>query len=240
MITTDKTIRDIAVENPGATRLFEKLGIDYCCGGQRSLQDACTAAKLDVESVLQQLEAAGTQPKAERKEWASESMAALVDHILAKHHVYTRESLARIAPLLVKVLGVHAGNHPELNEVEAAFRALDQELKMHMMKEENILFPYIVQMEEAVSRGLRPAMPMFGTVQNPVHMMMAEHDSAGACLRRIRQASNDLRAPADACFSYHELYRALTDLEGDLHQHIHLENNLLFPRAVEMEAANLR
>jgi regulator of cell morphogenesis and NO signaling len=140
-----------------------------------------------------------------------------------------------LTPLLEKVCSVHGQNHPELHSIQTNFRGLVDELTMHMMKEEMMLFPYIVRMEESVIEKQPILPPPFGTVQNPVSMMMHEHDSAGDALRAMRKASGGYAAPADACVSYQTLYKALAELEADLHQHIHLENNILFPRAIAME-----
>ena len=145
------------------------------------------------------------------------------------------KSLDRIEPLLAKVCSVYGEQTPELLQIQALFGELKRELILHMMKEENILFPYITQLEEAMSAGMSAPVPMFGTVRNPVRMMMTEHDGAGDVLRSIRQLSNDFNLPADACVSYQTFYGALEELEQDLHQHIHLENNILFPCAIEME-----
>jgi regulator of cell morphogenesis and NO signaling len=228
------TVRELAVVNPSATRIFEKFGIDYCCGGEKSLAEACTAAKVNPEVVKTALEEP-VLPTHER-DWQRASLAELVVHIVEKHHQFTREEIARLTPLLAKVEGVHGQNHPEINQVQGLFRGLAQEMTMHMMKEEHMLFPYIEQLEEAVNRGTQPAPPMFGTVQNPVRMMMMEHDASGEALRRIRELTDAYTAPADACVSYQTLYKALQEFEADLHQHIHLENNILFPRAVALES----
>ena len=239
--TTEKTVRELALEQPGATRVFEKLGIDYCCGGNKSLQEACRAANLSLDDVLGSLAAAvhsaQPSPRAPRGngDWQTDPLADLIAHINRSHHKYTRDEIARLGPLFAKVCSVHGQNHPELLAMQNTFHALAQELTMHMMKEEMVLFPYIVRMEEAVltKDELLPA--PFGSVQNPVAAMEHEHDSAGNALRALRQASNDYTAPADACISYQTLYKALLTFEADLHQHIHLENNILFPRAVAME-----
>lgn len=236
-ISATKTVRDLAVELPGATRVFEKLGIDYCCGGGKSLADACASAKQPLESVMDSLQKAiaESQRASTMTDWAQARLAALITHIIEKHHAYTREELQRLEPLLAKVCKVHGQNHPELLQIQRLFGGLEQELTMHMMKEEQILFPYIVQMEEAVERGRPAPVSPFGTVQNPIRMMMMEHDSAGDALKQMRDLSGGFTAPADGCISYQTLYRALLDLEADLHQHIHLENNILFPRAERME-----
>ncbi len=234
----NQTVRDVAVENPASTRVFEKFGIDYCCGGGKSLREACQAANIAPEKLLESLQAAN-QPKGGngKQDWNSAPLAELVDHIVETHHAFTREELDRLDPLLAKVCSVHGQRHPELLKIQQHFAGLAQELTMHMMKEEQVLFPYVVRMEEAVVER-RPVMPpMFGTVRNPVQMMIHEHDSAGQALHEMRELSAGYTAPQDACVSFQTLYRALDELERDLHQHIHLENNILFPRAVQMEGS---
>jgi regulator of cell morphogenesis and NO signaling len=239
-VSTARTVRELALEIPEATRIFEKIGIDYCCGGGKSLEEACAAANLSVDEVLDRLELAEQAARAKQKDrnWQTEPLADLVAHINGTHHKYTREEIARLGPLFDKVVSVHGKNHPELQHVRAAFRGLAQELTVHMMKEEAVLFPYIVRMEESVIQREPVPPPPFGSVQNPVAMMMHEHDSAGEALRSMRQASAGYTPPGDACISYQTLYKALGDFETDLHQHIHLENNILFPRAIEMDQAH--
>jgi regulator of cell morphogenesis and NO signaling len=236
-MSTAKTVREVAVEFPEATRIFERFGIDYCCGGNQSLEEACAASNLSVDQVLDSLELAEQTARAKQKDrnWQTEPLADLVAHITSTHHKYTREEIARLRPLFDKVCSVHGKNHPELQQVRASFQEVAQELTPHMMKEEMMLFPYIVRMEEAVIQKEPILPPPFGTVQNPVAMMMREHDSAGDALRVMRQASAGYTPPGDACISYQTLYQALAAFETDLHQHIHLENNILFPRAIEME-----
>jgi len=236
-VITEKTVRELAVENPATTRIFEKLGIDYCCGGNQSLEEACRAANLSVDRVLNSLEMAEQTTRATPQihDWQREPLADLIARIKNTHHKYTREEIARLAPLFEKVCSVHGENHPELLRMRATFAGLAQELTMHMMKEEMVLFPYIVRMEEAVIQH-EPILPApFGSVQNPVAMMEHEHASAGNALRGMRQESGGYVAPPDACISFQTLYKALADFEADLHQHIHLENNILFPRAIAME-----
>jgi regulator of cell morphogenesis and NO signaling len=236
-MTAEKTVRELALESATATRVFEKLGIDYCCGGNKSLAAACRVSNLSVDEVIDSLEMAEEAAHAAKKNrnWQDEPLADLIAHIKNTHHKYTREEMARLVPLLDKVCSVHGKNHPELKQVRASFQSLVQELTTHMMKEERVLFPYIVRMEEAVVQE-EPILPSpFGSVQNPVSMMEHEHESAGSALRTMREASCGYTAPGDACTSYKTLYRALADFEADLHQHIHLENNILFPRAITME-----
>jgi regulator of cell morphogenesis and NO signaling len=230
-----KTVREIAVEMPAATRLFEKLGIDYCCGGARPLAEACASAGLEVDQVVASLEQIGEAKGADARDWRTASLNDLITHINDTHHVFTRDELDRIEPLLAKVHRVYGERRPELARIEAIFLELKRELSLHMMKEEQVLFPYVRQLELAVAGVTARPAPHFGTVQNPVRMMMMEHDAAGEMLRELRQLSNDYTPPEDACVSYKTLYGALEGLEQDLHQHIHLENNILFPRAIAME-----
>jgi len=236
-MTAERTVRELALENTTATRVFEKLGIDYCCGGNKSLGEACQASNLSVDQVIDSLEMAEEAAHATQKDrnWQIEPLADLVVYIKNIHHKFTREEMARLAPLLEKVCLVHGKNHPELQQVRASFQGLVEELTTHMMKEERVLFPTIVRMEEAVIQKEPLLPPPFGSLQNPVSMMEHEHDSAGNALRAMREASCGYTPPGHACISYQTLYTALADVEADLHQHIHLENNILFPRAIEME-----
>ncbi len=239
-VMTAKTVREVALENAAATRVFEKLGIDYCCGGNLPLEQACQKAGIPLDTVLDSLEMEEETARSARQvhDWQSEPLSDLIAHIKNTHHKYTREETVRLATLLQKVCSVHGKNHSELFQIQSIFGGLAQELTMHMMKEEMVLFPYILRMEEAVIQK-EPVLPApFGTIENPIAMMEHEHDSAGRALRTIRTASNDFAVPADACVSYQTLYKALAAFEADLHQHIHLENNILFPRASAMEKAH--
>jgi regulator of cell morphogenesis and NO signaling len=240
MLETTKTVREYALEMPRATCIFEKLGIDYCCGGGKSLADACAKAGVAVDEVLGSLKGIENPDGMSASEgWQAVSLAELIAHIVEKHHAFTRQELARLDALVVKVCGVHGQNHPELFRIQKQFQELSRELEPHMLKEERVLFPFIIQMEEAAKNNRTLPTPPFGTVRNPVRVMMAEHDAAGDILRAMREVSSDYTTPEDACISYQTLYDALAALEADLHQHIHLENNILFPRAAEMEAPTL-
>jgi regulator of cell morphogenesis and NO signaling len=237
-----RTVKELAIEIPNATRTFEKLGIDYCCGGSRTLSDACRHAHVPLEKVVNELEQGSDFKPGEQsgaQEVARGTLAQLVEHIVGKHHVYVKQELPRLEQLLRKVVAVHGEGHPELRGIQQAFQGMSTELTMHMMKEEHILFPYIVAMETAVSSGRPIPRPAFGSVSNPVNMMELEHESAGAALKEISSLSSNYQPPESACFSYRTLYAALKDFEADLHQHIHLENNILFPRAIAMESAEV-
>jgi regulator of cell morphogenesis and NO signaling len=236
-IATTQTVGEIAAELPGCTREFEKLGIDYCCGGNRTLDQACAEAKLPVQQVLDRLKRSAEAARQANpgENWQSAPLADLVANITTTHHAFVRSECPRIVALTQKVTGVHGKNHPELLRVQELFAALSEELTVHLMKEEQILFPYIVRMEESCVAG-EPAPPaMFGTVMNPIGMMMHEHDGAGDALRALRETTHEYTLPPKACISYRTLYQALQGFEADLHQHIHKENNILFPRAAAME-----
>ena len=235
-LATSKTVRELALEISGATRVFESVGIDYCCGGNRSLADACVAAGVTAESVVNSLEHAnGSHAGSEEPNFLTATLAELIDHIVEKHHAFTKTEIERLRALIEKVNNAHGQNHPELAQLRSLFATLSAELEPHMMKEERMLFPYVVQMEDAMRRERTHPYPPFGTVANPVHMMMLEHETAGEVLRKMREVTENYAIPPDACISYQTLYQALDGFEKDLHQHIHLENNILFPRAVEME-----
>ena len=235
---TSKTVRELALEIPRATRVFERLGIDYCCGGGRSLEEACDAAHVRVEDLERMLAEAEEHPPGAGQDdaaWQRAPLFGLIAHIIQKHHYFVRRELRRIEPLLARVISSHGEKHPELLEVQRQFRGLGEELIQHMMKEEQILFPYVTHLEESESRREPVAPPRFGSAENPIRMMMHEHESAGSVLRTIRSHTGDYRLPPGACAGYETLYQSLQDFEQDLHQHIHLENNILFPRALELE-----
>ncbi|MDT4966119.1 MAG: regulator of cell morphosis and signaling [Acidobacteriota bacterium] len=235
---TTKTVRDLAVELPGATRVFEKLKIDYCCGGERTLEVACEIAGVETKDVWQLLEAEQTQmPSEQTTNFQGALLTELIQHILDKHHVFTRAEMVRLDALIEKVCSVHGQNHRELLRVKSLFKFLSEDLEPHMAKEESVLFPYIIKLEEAALQKETSPAPPFGTVKNPVRIMMLEHETVGSLLRDLRDASAEYSVPADGCISYQTLYQALGEFEGDLHQHIHLENNILFPRAIAMENA---
>lgn len=232
-----RTVRDLATELPNATRIFEQFGIDYCCGGSKRLQDACRQANIAVDDVLRSLEGGQTvEPGAQPDgDFNSARLTELIAHILATHHAYVKQEIPRLKQLLVKVVAVHGAGHPELSSVQQIFNDVADELSAHMMKEEIVLFPYIDKLEQAASAGKPAPVAPFGSISNPIRMMEMEHESAGNALREMRSLTSDYAPPEGACFSYKTLYSALHDFESDLHQHVHLENNILFPRAVELE-----
>jgi len=237
MTAKAQTVREIALEQPSSIRVFERYGIDYCCGGRKPLAEACAAGKLEVDTVIAALEAAAKTAAPIVQDWTEASLEKLSGHIVATHHTYVKRELPRLAELALKVVARHGATKAELPVIQASLARLDEELTQHLAKEEAILFPYIVSLERAIAEGGAKPHGCFGTVANPVAMMTQEHDAAGVVLAEIRQLSHNFVTPADACPTYHAFYDGLKDFEQDLHQHIHLENNILFPRAIDLEAS---
>ncbi len=235
MTPTTQTVREIALEQPSSIRVFEKFGIDYCCGGRRPLAEACTAGNLEVDTVIAALEAAAATPNSEVENWAGKSLESLSTHIATTHHAYVKRELPRLAMLAEKVVNRHGPTKTELPVIAATLAQLDEELTQHLGKEEAVLFPYIANLERAVAIGAAKPQSCFGTVANPIAMMTQEHEGAGTLLAEIRRLSHDFTTPEDACPTFHAFYDGLKEFEQDLHQHIHLENNILFPRAIELE-----
>lgn len=240
-IDQNRTVRELAVELASATRVFEKLGIDYCCGGHRTLTAACELANVSVTAAVTSLEVAESIMQGSRaaKDWSREPLADVIQHIVNTHHGYIREELPRLEALLSKVSAKHGASHPELGGVSTIFEAVKDELMLHLVKEEQVLFPYIIRLEEASLAGEMVPPAMFGSVQNPIQMMEKEHDGVGDAFRRMRALTRDFLVPSGGCMSYQELYRGLTAFEADLHQHIHLENNILHVRALAMEGGRV-
>ncbi|MBV8126233.1 MAG: iron-sulfur cluster repair di-iron protein [Planctomycetaceae bacterium] len=235
-ITQDTPVGSIVVERLGRASVFERLGIDYCCHGATPLEKACAERSLDVDHVLAEIaesDQRGVNEDVDRVDYSAMPAGDLADQIVATHHVYLRRELPRLSELIDKVVAAHSSNHPELIEVRQTFAALRQELEMHLMKEERVLFPLVKQLEAA----LEPFSIHCGTVENPIRVMEHEHDSAGSALQRIRELTSNYRAPDDGCASFTALYDGLSCLESDLHLHIHKENNILFPRAAALESA---
>jgi regulator of cell morphogenesis and NO signaling len=232
-LSTQDTVGQLVAQKPSRSRFFEKLGIDYCCGGKRSLADACAAKGLDANTILAVLEVADQQSEGGLVDAASMSLTALCDHIEATHHAYLRTELPRLAFLIKKVAGVHGGEDSRLVQLDDVFTAFVEELRSHMMKEEQVLFPIIRKIE--LYSG--PQSFHCGSVNNPIAVMEHEHDNAGAALAKMRALTDDFTPPAHACNTYRAMLDALAQLEADMHQHVHKENNILFPKASELEAS---
>ncbi len=219
------TLAEIVAANPAAARTFDRLGLDYCCHGDRTIGDACTGAGLDPVAVTAEVE---TLPADDDRGWTSLDAPALADHIVATHHEYLHAELPLLDALADRVLTVHGDRHPELAEVCRLVAAVRADLEPHLMKEERVLFPAL----HALAAGQREF--GFGSVANPIRMMILEHDRAGELLAQLRDATDGYAVPADGCASYRSLYERLDALEADTHVHIHKENHVLFPRALQL------
>ena len=235
MTATTQTVREIALEQPTAIRVFEQFGIDYCCGGRKPLAEACAARNVEIDAVIAALEEAEKKPGTALDNWTDESLESLSAHIVAKHHAYVKNELPRLAQLAQKVVNRHGSTKPELPLIAATLMQLDEELTQHLAKEETVLFPYIARLEQSVNNGTPKPHSCFGTVSNPIAMMTQEHDAAGALIAEIRRLSQNFTTPEGACPTFHAFYDGLREFEQDLHQHIHLENNIYFPRAIALE-----
>ncbi len=233
---SNRTVREIALELPVATRVFEEFKVDYCCGGRRGFNEACELAGADPAVVAKKIEEIVETESAGDLAWLNAApLRALISYIVDRHHVFTRTEIAALLPLSAKVATRHGESHPEIVQLDRVFNLLSDELMQHLLKEENVLFPYIADLEKAENGDAAIPISCFGSVQNPVSMMLREHDNAGEMLRQIRELSGDFKLPDDACPSFTALFHRLGGFERDLHQHIHLENNLLFPRALDLE-----
>lgn len=234
VIDTTVSLGALVTEHPELARELERRGFDYCCGGQRSLADACAALGADATSVAAELAALAGAPAPAA--WASLDAAGLVEHLLATHHRYLWEELPRIDALVEKIVAVHGARHPELVDIADCVRAIRADLEPHMLKEERVLFPMIREL--ATARASADAAPAFhcGTLRNPISVMEREHDAVGGLLARLRKLTDGYRVPDDGCATYRTCFAALEELEADTHLHVHKENNLLFPLVEQLEA----
>ena len=229
---TKTTIGELALQMPNAIAVMEKWQIDYCCRGHRSIADACATAGVPVDQLLTEI-GDGRAPAANDLE--QRSLRDIQQFIIDTHHAYTRDTLETVRLLADKVANRHGAHHPEVIEVRGIVGQMIDDLLPHMLKEEQVLFPYIQGLEIASEHGDPAPVPFFGTVKNPIRMMMSEHEAVGDLLVLLRGVTAEYALPADACLSYRALYERLAELEDDLHRHIHVENNLLFPRAAQLE-----
>lgn len=229
---TEKTVGELVAEKPGRARVFEKFGIDYCCGGKMSLADACKRKSADQEQIERALALADASPlnASDEVDWLNASMSDLVDNIVNTHHAWLKSELPRLRDIVNKVAQVHGSNRPELKKVAEVFDGLLEELMSHMMKEEYILFPWIKSVDAGSAQPIH-----CGTVMGPISVMEHEHDNAGQALEQLRQLTDGYNPPADACNTYRVMLSTLSELESDLHTHIHKENNILFPKAMQAE-----
>lgn len=231
------TVGAIVAADFRTATVFETFGIDFCCGGRRSLADACRTAAVDPADVLRALDAL-PPPASEDDDVTRWPLARLIDHILVTHHAYVRSATPTIARHLVKLHEVHGARHPELVRIATIFEQVSGDLDQHMFKEEQILFPYMRDLAEQFVQTGQPhgsSVSPFGTVENPIRMMEREHRDVADALRLIRELTGGYTPPADGCTTYEVCMAELARFERDLHRHVHLENNVLFPKAIELE-----
>ncbi len=231
----EETLGAIAAKDLRKAEVFKKYGLDFCCGGKKTVKEACAEKGIDVTKVERELQQADRNPAARPLPYNDWSLDFLADYIVNTHHSYIRKTLPDIKAYALKVAQVHGAQHPELIPIQQLVEEVNKELSEHIVKEEKILFPFIKELLMAKDRSQSPRAVQFGTVQNPIHMMEAEHETAGKSMEEIRTLSNNYALPEDACASYGLLFKMLNDFEEDLHIHVHLENNILFPKAIALE-----
>lgn len=235
MASPQTTVRDIALEQPASIRVFERFGIDYCCGGRKPLAEACQERSINPDTVLAALEEANANGSEQTRDWTKASLESICNHIVETHHAYVRAELPRLEAFAEKVYSRHGDKQPELGKIRELVGSVGEDLLQHMNKEEMVLFPYVTNLERNMtSCGPRP-LGCFGAVRNPIRVMMSEHDAAGDAIAKMRALSGGFTPPEWACPTYRGFYQALSEFEKDLHQHVHLENNVLFPRAIELD-----
>ena len=230
-MTAQTTVGELVAADFRAAAVLSRFGIDFCCGGKRTLADACVARELDPVQVLTEVSAAcerSTDGTPRFNQWEPQTLVAF---IVGNHHTYVRRALPGIASYISKLTSSHGTRHPELREVERLWGEVSAEMIAHMAKEEQVLFPYIVQLADAAPRGEAVSTPPFGSIEFPIRMMEMEHESAGDIMARIRELTGGYTPPADGCTTYRVCFQELQAFEEDLHAHVHLENNVLFPKA---------
>lgn len=229
------TIGEYVAKDFRTAAVFSKYGIDFCCKGNRTIEKACEKKGMDfiqIENEITQLLETKSDGAIDFKSWPSD---LLIDYIEKTHHRYVEEKSTVLVAFLDKLCKVHGHNHPELYEIKELFDGCAGELAQHMKKEELILFPFIKKMENAIRTGQEIEQPHFGTVENPIAMMKHEHENEGDRFVKIAELTNNYTPPTDACNTYKVTFSMLQEFEQDLHKHIHLENNILFPKAIEMQ-----
>ncbi len=234
-IQENNIIGELVAQDYRAASVFKKYGIDFCCQGNRTIEDACKSKKIDSKLVVTDLNSISQEKSGDSTDYKSWPIDLLADYIEKKHHRYVEEKTQEIKPYLDKICRVHGEHHPELFEINAHFNAAAGELAMHMKKEELVLFPFVRKMAKAKQDQVVLETPHFGTVENPIQMMMDEHTTEGDRFRKIEALSNNYTPPQDACNTYRVTFALLKEFEQDLHLHIHLENNILFPKAIDLE-----
>ncbi|MEX2116906.1 MAG: iron-sulfur cluster repair di-iron protein [Bacteroidota bacterium] len=231
----NSTLKSIVTEDFRAAAVFEKYSLDFCCGGGVTIDEACSKKNIDPAPVYEELGRLDGNPKGDTPHFSAWPADELITYIVNVHHRYVREAIPALLAHTQKVAVVHGERHPEVIAVAQHFETVAKDMMAHMMKEEHVLFPYIEQLVK-VKRGSEALRtPPFGNVQNPIRMMEAEHQAAGGELATVRMLTNNYIAPEDACMTYRVSFQELQQFEEDLHRHVHLENNILFPKAIALE-----
>jgi regulator of cell morphogenesis and NO signaling len=231
---THKTIGEMAAADQRAIQVFEKYGIDFCCGGQKTFGEACAEKGLDTGQVLQELEEAAQAASGPGEHYDQWELDFLADYIVNQYHTYTKSMLLRVRDFAAKVAEVHGDRHPETRLIAQQWSELSQEMTAHLQKEETLLFPYIKQLV----KGEKKSQPVAGSTQQLIWEMEAEHEAVGESLAEIEALSHGFTPPQDACNTYRALYGYLREFDENTKKHVHLENNILFPRAVRLEKKN--
>ncbi|USN45382.1 MAG: iron-sulfur cluster repair di-iron protein [Candidatus Woesearchaeota archaeon] len=230
----EKLISELVTEDYRTASIFKKHGIDFCCGGKITLTKACEQKGINKTEIIEEIKKLNKEESKTNKPEDLE-LDSLAEHIVNKHHTYVRKRIPEIEPFLTKLVRVHGEKHPELQKTRKIFNEIKDELTTHMQKEESILFPYIKKLVQEKKEGNTIPQSPFGTIKNPIQMMEQEHEQAGNGFKEIRTITNNLIPPEDACNTYRVTFSMLAEFEDDLHRHIHLENNVLFPKAIELE-----
>jgi regulator of cell morphogenesis and NO signaling len=231
----NQIIGELVAKDYRTASVFKKYSIDFCCQGNRTIEEACEKKNIDTKKVLEDLVAMMESKSESTSNYQSWPLDLLADYIEKKHHRYVQEKTLEIQPYLDKICKVHGERHPELLKIKEEFNASAGELAAHMKKEELILFPFIRKMTQAKMENIKVDAAHFGTVINPIQTMMDEHTVEGNRFKKIEELSNNYTPPQDACNTYRVSFALLKEFEQDLHLHIHLENNILFPKAIEIE-----
>ncbi|MPR31890.1 iron-sulfur cluster repair di-iron protein [Cytophagaceae bacterium SJW1-29] len=231
----ERTIGSIVAKNWRTASVFHQHNIDFCCKGNIPLTEACAAARLDADQITDEINAILEADAAPELDYAAWPLDRLAEYIETRHHGYVTAQMPELSAYLDKLCVVHGGRHPELLEIRELFAQSVGELTTHMKKEELMLFPFVKKMAKAQRENQEVATPIYGTVQNPIAMMMHEHIDEGDRFAKIAELSDRYTVPADGCTTYRVAYNLLQEFEEDLHKHIHLENNILFPGAIALE-----
>jgi len=226
------TVGEIIADDFRKAEVFKRHGIDFCCGGSTTIAEASQMAGMDIDELLSELnEVKNSIGSSSLNRFGDWPMDFLIRYILENHHNWLKTKIPDMLPVVQKVAGVHGVSHPETIEISNLFQEMVNDLIPHMQKEEIVLFPYLENLIAAKNSGNAPPAPFFGSIENPLSGMEADHEAVGSIMASINKLSHNYTVPEDACSSFQLVYSFLAEFEADLHQHIHLENNILFPKA---------